>query len=347
MATNEEKQELQTEESIEETEAVANTTLSESLSEEPENEESMEEVVTEEPADLVESTVETDDENPTYSASKEQNHRDVVDLIQTAEIELADLKLRKYLMEANFTQLLDSYRRYLIQGISISPLAKTSLVEYFTYELLKPLNPIGLRLSQTTYDTWETRHFLITYALDEQKDLFFSFQLPSMDQKYQATSIPLLRVSPQTMEVEVKDREVLDMIRKWSVNKIYSSGQLTIFNHELNQILAQLRELGFTINETLIDATKPLELVWESEYPMDTAILDDIFVVAMKNKQYDFEKLADQEFKVLLDKGQSMQVSESKNNRTDLTISSGKYNRSIVDFFINYEFLVPLAVREI
>ena len=144
-------------------------------------------------------------ENQVYLETKEKDHQDIVLLIETAEAELADLRLRKYLLESDFSQLLDAFERYILKAEPISPIGKTSLIEYFTYELLKPLNDIGLKFSNTTYDTWETRHFSINYRLNDSNQLVFSFVLPTIDQRYQVESLNLLEVSPETMEITVQD----------------------------------------------------------------------------------------------------------------------------------------------
>ncbi|WP_165007244.1 MULTISPECIES: hypothetical protein [unclassified Enterococcus] len=285
-------------------------------------------------------------ENQAYLDGKERDHQDIVSLIHTAEAELADLRLRKYLIESDFNELLEAYDRYLLEGEPISPIGKTSLVEYFTYELLKPLNDIGLELSSTTYDTWETRHFSINYAMNEQNELLLSFVLPTIDQRYQVDSMTLLKISPEKMEIDVQDDRVLALIRYWSVDRVFSAGQITIFNHKLNQLLNHARKLGFVVNQTLLDNTKPLRLNLQSEFELTDQVLDDIFIVAMKNPNYDMEKIEEDNYQVLLDKGQSLTISKSENNQTVLSVSSGDYHRSVIDFFINYEFLVPLMVRK-
>lgn len=250
------------------------------------------------------------------------------------------------MIESDFSDLLDSFDRYITKGETISPIGKTSLIEYLTYELLKPLNDIGLEMSNVTYDTWKTRHFSINYSLNEQNQLIFSFVLPTINQRYQVESINLLEVSPESMEITIQDDRVLSLIRYWSVERVFSSGQITIFNHKLNQILAHARELGFIINQTLLDNTKPLQLNLQSEVELTEQVLDDIFIVTMKNPQYDFEKDGEDRYKVLLDKGQSLLISKNRQSKTILEISSGNYHRSAIDFFINYEFLVPLMVRK-
>ena len=88
-------------------------------------------------------------ENPGYLEGKEQDHQDIVSLIETAEAELADLRMRKDLIESDFPQLLESYDRFILNEEPISTIGKTSLIEYFTYELLKPLNDIGLERSNS------------------------------------------------------------------------------------------------------------------------------------------------------------------------------------------------------
>lgn len=148
-------------------------------------------------------------ENPGYLEGKEQDHQDIVSLIETAEAELADLRMRKDLIESDFPQLLESYDRFILNEEPISTIGKTSLIEYFTYELLKPLNDIGLERSNSAYDTWKTRHFSINYTLNGQNELVFSFVLPTIDQRYQVESMSLLNVSPETMEINVQDDRVL------------------------------------------------------------------------------------------------------------------------------------------
>lgn len=113
-------------------------------------------------------------------------------------------------------------------------------------------------------------------------ELVFSFVLPTIDQRYQVESMSLLNVSPETMEINVQDDRVLSLIRHWSVDRVFSAGQITIFNHKLNQLLAHARTLGFTVNQTLLDNTKPLRLNLQSEFELTNEVLDDIFIVAMK-----------------------------------------------------------------
>lgn len=280
-------------------------------------------------------------ENKTYLSRKKHHHQEIIDRIQITEEELANLRMRQYLIESDFPALLDAYNRYLLKEEPISSLAKASLVEYFTYELLKPLNDIHLELSKNSYDTWQTRHFSINYSINEQNELIFSFLLPTIKPQHQVEAIPLFKISPEMMEITVEDNHVLSLILYWYMDRAFSEGQITILNHKLNQLLVHARKLGFYVKKTLLDNTKPLDLSLQSKFDIPEKILDNIFILTMKNQQYDMNRQNNHMYEVLLDKGQSMIIS-SEDGHTDLLISSGNYHRSIIDFFINYEFLVPL-----
>ncbi|MGC3083222.1 hypothetical protein ACPTJ3_13905, partial [Enterococcus faecium] len=59
-----------------------------------------------------------------------------------------------------------------------------------------------------------------------------------------------LNESPETMEINVQDDRVRSLIRHWSVDRVFSAGQITIFTHNLNQLLAHARTLGFSVYQT-------------------------------------------------------------------------------------------------
>ena len=83
--------------------------------------------------------------------------------------------------------------------------------------------------------------------------------LPTIDQRYQVESINLMRVSPEQMTIEIDDDRVLALIRHWSVERVFSASQITIFNHKLNQLFAYARKLGFYGGSNLVrqyEATK-------------------------------------------------------------------------------------------
>ncbi len=80
----------------------------------------------------------------------------------------------------------------------------------------------------------------------------------------------------------------------------------------MNQLLAHARTLGFTVNQTLLDNTKPLRLNLQSEFELTNEVLDDIFIVAMKNPSYDMEKINETTYQVRLDKGQSLTITTNE-----------------------------------
>lgn len=73
--------------------------------------------------DSFDSAKEETDYEDDYYAVKAQDHQRIESLIEQAENELADLKLRKSIMEADFSGLLAHYRQLILtdQDISGSP----------------------------------------------------------------------------------------------------------------------------------------------------------------------------------------------------------------------------------
>ncbi|MFV0557643.1 MAG: hypothetical protein ACK5MW_03270 [Enterococcus sp.] len=286
----------------------------------------------------------TPEDNPYYQM-KTNDHDEVVGLIQAAEIELADLKLRKALMESDFNELLTSYKGLIVPNVEISAIAKKTLLEYFTYELLRPLTSIGLKPSELGYDIWENKHFLTTYQLNEDNDLELSFKLNPLEQRFTTEFMPFIAISPETMEVKIADDQALELIRLWHTDHVFSRNQLSLVNYDINQLLNHFRELGFTVHPSLFDNTQPLNVALESEFSMETQVLDEIFITTMENPEYDFEKTGQDAYQVLLDQEQKMDIRKKENDHTMLLIDSENRKRSILDFFTNYPFLVPLMVR--
>lgn len=282
-----------------------------------------------------------------YYKTKETDHNEIVNLIAAAEEELADLKLRKSLMEADFPQLLEEYKRLIIPRADISTIAKKTLLEYFSYELLRPLNTVGLAASKVSYDTWESKHFLVNYQLDSNEDLAFNFQIDPIDQRHTTEFMPLIKVSPSSMTAEVDDDQVLVLIRMWHAQHIFSMNQLSLVNYDLNLILNNLRHLGFEVKPSLLDNQQALKVGLDSDFPLVSDVLDDIFITTMENKEFDFEKLGEHKYQILLDQNQKMDITQDEEERTKLFIDSNNRKRSILDFFTSYPFLVPLMVREI
>lgn len=281
-----------------------------------------------------------------YDQTKTTDHQEIVRLIAAAERELADLKLRKSLMEADFANLLTEYNRLIVPQEDISVIAKKTLLEYFSYELLRPLHSVGLRPANA-YDLWESKHFIVNYQLDNNMDLDLSFKIDPVDNRYTTDFMPLIKISPKTMKAEVVEAQVLELIRLWHAQHVFSLNQLTLVNYDLNLILNNLRKLGFDVKPSLLDNTQVLKVELESEFPLETSILDDIFITAMENDDYDFEKVNQLEYQVLLDQNQRIDIQSDNQGQTKLYIDSDNRKRSILDFFTNYPFLVPLMVREV
>ncbi|MDT2743105.1 hypothetical protein [Enterococcus asini] len=279
-----------------------------------------------------------------YYQNKEADHQEIEQLIATAERELADLKLRKALMEADFGQLLQYYQELILPNEPISPIAKKTLLEYFSYELLKPLHTVGLTQG-SRYDVWQSKHFLIQYQLTETQNLALNFQMTPIDSRFTTAFMNLMTVKPGEMVVEVEDNQVLKLVRQWHVEHVFSTNQLSLINYDLNQLLTHFRELGFTITPSLLDNAHPLQVRLDSEFPLEASVLDDIFIKTMENPEFDFETLPEDRYQVLLDQEQKLTISEMAEGVTSLFVDSDNRRRSLLDFFTSYPFLVPLMVR--
>ncbi|MCO8291487.1 MAG: hypothetical protein L0J33_08230 [Tetragenococcus halophilus] len=284
------------------------------------------------------------EETDPYYKEKEQNHAEMVSWIASAEKELADLRLRKTLLEDDFTELLNEYRRLIVTDAAISTVAKTSLLAYLTYELLKPLNDATLKQTDS-YNVWEAKYFSIKYQLTDKRDLALSFKMNVIDTRFESQFMSLFLLDLQEMSVTVDERQVLELIRLWYSEKVFSRNQLTLINYDLNRLLANFKQLGFTVSASLLDNTRALSVDLESDFPLETNILDDIFITAMDATEYDFDKIGQRYYQVKLNQEQNVYI-QSKKNRTHLFIDSNNRRRSILDFFTHYPFFVPLIVRE-
>ncbi|GAA3016654.1 hypothetical protein [Tetragenococcus solitarius] len=279
-----------------------------------------------------------------YYQEKAQSHDEIVSWIASAEKELADLRLRKTLLENDFSQLLSEYRRLIITDAAISTIAKTSLLSYLTYELLKPLN--DTTLNQTSnYNVWQAKYFLVKYQLTDKKELALSFKMNVIDPRFEAKFMPLILLDLQKMTATVDERQVLELIRLWYSEKIFSRNQLTLINYDLNRLLANFKQLGFDVSPSLLDNTRALSVNLESDFPLETRILDAIFITTMDATEYDFDKIGQDNYQVKLNQEQNVFI-KSEKNRTHLFIDSNNRRRSILDFFTHYPFFVPLIVRE-
>lgn len=294
------------------------------------------------PQDEIQSSILVDE----YYELKSQDHAQIVSLIEESERELADLKLRKALMEASFEELLQYYNELILQDQDISVIAKKTLLEYFSYELLQPFKQIGLKQSDS-YGVWQTKHFSISYQLDEEQLLELSFKINPVNQHFNSVYMQLLTIDPKEMKIYVNDQQVLELIRLWHVEKIFSVNQLSLFNYDINRLFAYFEELGFEVTLSLLDNTQTLSVQLESPVALSATILDDIFITAMESDEYEFEKLQSNRYEILLDHSQKLIVNkeQSQQKKASLFIYSDKRKRSLLDFFTSYPFLVPLIIR--
>lgn len=122
-----------------------------------------------------------------YYDNREENYQDLLNLIADAEKEIADLKFRKVLMESDFPTLLDYFKKIFITAeMTASAIAKGALLEYFTFELIKPLQNHDLHLSTNEFSTWESKHFNLSYRLTSTNEINFSFMMPTSDGKFRS-----------------------------------------------------------------------------------------------------------------------------------------------------------------
>ncbi|MCR1929306.1 hypothetical protein NSA39_15835 [Enterococcus gallinarum] len=277
-----------------------------------------------------------------YYETKESDHQRIESLIEQAENELADLRLRKAIMEADFNELCHHYQTLIIGNQDISIIAKKTLLEYYAYEFLKPLRSIGL-MPTDNYDVWKTKHFLVKFQLNEEKAMDLYFKLNPINSQYESQYLPLLTIYSDTREVRVNDHQILYLLRQWYTDKIFTVNQLSLFNYDINLLLTHFRASSFMVSPSLIDNTQELAVDLETEFPITTDILDQIFITTMENQDYDFVKAEYEDYEIFLDKKQRLTI-RMADDRTHLFIDSDRRKRSLLDFFTSYEFLVPLVV---
>lgn len=284
-----------------------------------------------------------------YFDGKEQNHENIIQLIGEAERELADLKLRKALMESDFTPLLDYYHKiFLTKELEASTVAEASAIEYLTYELLKPLEKIGLHYSQTVFDTWETKHFQIHYRKQEDQKLVFELLMPPSFANSKTPVITLLEVDTKAKQAKLFNEAAFTLLELCHAKHLYTVGQLSILNLRVNEVIAHLRELGFDVLDNLLDSSKPLALTVDLPYQVGEKVLDEVFITTMNHDEFDFEKLAAKEYQVQLERSQTVTIAQVPQFKdvTKITLNTADLNKSLLEFFGQYSFLVPLVVKE-
>ncbi|MBU5364702.1 hypothetical protein KQI33_04880 [Enterococcus devriesei] len=283
-----------------------------------------------------------------YYDNREQNYQDLLSLIDDAEKELADLKFRKLLMESDFTTLLDYYKKIFVkEEESASAIAKGALMEYFTFELIKPLENHGLQLSSNEFSTWETKHFNLSYRLTNEDKICFSFMMPTSDGKLRSEKIKLMEVDPASMSVTVLDTAVLTLLKDCYYEHIYTSGQNSMFSREMNDVIAHMKELGFSFDKNLLDNSEPLDLDVQLKHQTPVDVLDQIFITTMDNEKYDFKKVGEDSYLVALDGNQTVTIKQDNLAHTSsLKLNTDRKNKSLIEFFGSYPFLVPLTITD-
>ncbi|MGM0212832.1 hypothetical protein [Enterococcus sp. AZ109] len=282
-----------------------------------------------------------------YYDNRESNYQDILTLIDDAEKELTDLKFRKKLMESDFPTLLKYFREIFLKAeYEVSAIAKGALLEYFTFELLKPLESKELRLSSNDFSTWETKHYTLSYRLVKDQVINFHLMMPTSDGKIRTEKIHLMAIYPETMRVVVLNNAVLTLLEDCYQRRIYSSGQNSLLSHEMNSVFSHMKYLGFALEDNLLDNSQPLSLSFDLPHMVSTDTLDDIFITAMNNPKYDFKKPDEEHYLVLLENNHSVEIVQDKEkNITRLKLDTANSNKSLIEFFGAYPFLVSLALK--
>lgn len=251
-------------------------------------------------------------------------------------------------MESDFPTLLDYFRKiYLKEEFSISAIAKGALLEYITFELIKPLENYGLYLSTNDFSTWESKHFNLSYRLTNENVINFSFMMPTSDGKFRNEKIKLMQVYPETMKVTVLDEAVLTLLRDCYNKHIYTSGQNSMFSREMNDVMAHMKELGFEFDDNLLDNSKPLDLTVDLHHKTPVDVLDRIFITTMNNENYDFKKIDENSYLIALDGNQTVTIEQNlQDESSSLKLNTDRKNKSLIEFFGSYPFLVPLTIIE-
>lgn len=283
-----------------------------------------------------------------YYDNRQQSYQDLLELIDDAEKELADLKFRKLLMESDFSALLEYFNQiFVTKEEQASAIAKGALLEYFTFELIKPLEGHGLQLSTNDFSTWESKYFNLSYRLMDKNEIGFSFMMPTSDGKFRNEKIKLMEVYPESMTVKVFDEAILTLLKDCYTNHIYTSGQNSMFSREMNDVISHMKDLGFEFDENLLDNSKPLDRTVTIPHKIPVEVLDQIFITTMNNEKYDFKKIGTENYLVALDSKQTVTINQDDASQTcSLTMNTDRKNKSLIEFFGSYPFLVPLTITD-
>ena len=171
--------------------------------------------------------------------------------------------------------------------------------------------------------------------------------MPTSDGKFRNEKIKLMQVYPETMKVTVLDEAVLTLLRDCYNKHIYTSGQNSMFSREMNDVMAHMKELGFEFDDNLLDNSKPLDLTVDLHHKTPVDVLDRIFITTMNNENYDFKKIDENSYLIALDGNQTVTIEQNlQDESSSLKLNTDRKNKSLIEFFGSYPFLVPLTIIE-
>jgi hypothetical protein len=278
-----------------------------------------------------------------YEDIKKLEQQALIQQIEQTEASLVNLYLHKKLIEADFAELLLSYQNLIKKKIPFSKELYRQLIEYFSFELLKPL-PILRFESNESYSIWRMKHFVVLSQVNEQQDLVFSLSFDINAPSDELSYLPLLVIKPAEMLVEINEDQILRLINLWYGIKMLSTEQLSFINADLNILLDYFRKLGFANQPSLLDQSCMLNQELYLANGVEAKVLDAIFIATMETDEYDFDKIDTYVYRVSLAQGLNFEINNYL-EKTKVKLHSNKCRGSILDFVIRYSFLVPLIVE--
>lgn len=120
-----------------------------------------------------------------------------------------------------------------------------------------------------------------------------------------------------------------------------------MFSREMNDVMAHMKELGFEFDDNLLDNSKPLDLTVDLHHKTPVDVLDRIFITTMNNENYDFKKIDENSYLIALDGNQTVTIEQNlQDESSSLKLNTDRKNKSLIEFFGSYPFLVPLTIIE-
>ena len=278
-----------------------------------------------------------------YEDIKKLEQQELIPQMKQAEEALANLYLHKKLIEADFSELLSAYQNLIKEKIPFAKLLQQRLIEYFSFELLKPLPLLHVK-SNASSTIWRMQHFVVLAQVNEQQDLLFSLSFDGKEQLSESSYLPLLIIKPAEMLVEINEEQVLQLIDLWYGTKILSAKQLSLVNADLNSLLDHFRALGFTNQPSLLDCSCVLQQEFYLANCIEAKVLDELFIATMAQAEYDFDKVATAVYRISLTYGQTVELYNHL-EQPKVKVHSNECRRSIIDFLMHHSFLMPLISR--